>query len=100
MWPYGGPAMSSVLRESGIAIVASFWWESPPPGQQAELLPPAAARALLLRLRAYPGDVMRLRRMLSERLAAPARRMDDSEVLDEAARWLAQGKLRLAMLPR
>jgi hypothetical protein len=79
-------------------VTAAWSWEAPPAGRRLPLDDRFAARAWLRRAAATAGGMAPLRRLLAERAVVPAYGLDDGEVIDLLAGWIASGELRLATL--
>ncbi|MFT3766501.1 MAG: hypothetical protein QM820_13460 [Minicystis sp.] len=87
--------MSLVLQDRFGPVIAAWSWEAPAEGRPVKLADGIAARAWLSRIGAQPGEMARLRRLVGERLPVPGFGLDDGEVLERLARWVAAGELRL-----
>ncbi|MFT3766853.1 MAG: hypothetical protein QM820_15250 [Minicystis sp.] len=81
-------------------VVAAWSWEAPAAGRPVEMRDRFAARAWLARVAAGAGQMARLRRLVGDRLVVPAFGIDDGEVLDRLAGWLASGDLKLVAQER
>jgi hypothetical protein len=91
-------AMGTILRGAFEPVAAAWAWEPPPRGEPLRLEGRVAARAWLSQVAAdQPGA---LRRLLAERHALPAYGVDDDEVIERLADWVAAGQLRLVPLRR
>lgn len=87
--------MSVVFRGTFDRVIARWRWEPAAEGEIAPISDRIAARAWLAQRAAEPGVMRGLRRLLGERLVVPAFGIDDGEVLDRVAAWIAAGELRL-----
>ncbi|APR82377.1 Hypothetical protein A7982_07726 [Minicystis rosea] len=90
--------MSVVLQGTFEPVAATWSWESLREGRPVEIRDRIAARTWLARVASASGGMMRLRRLAADRLVIPAYGIDDGEVLDRLAGWLASGELRLVAL--
>lgn len=84
---YGGPQETEFY----------YAWELPGVGQRLQLADRFVARSFLARLHAR-GDGLALRRLAASQLAGA--RLDDSELLDQLAGWIASGRGRIAVSSR
>jgi hypothetical protein len=71
-----------------------FAWEAPGVGERVRLDDRFVARSFLARLHAR-GDGLALRRLAASQLAGA--RLDDAELLDQLAGWIASGRIRIAV---
>lgn len=87
--------MSVVVEGPFEPVVIAWRWEAASAGHVVELRDPVLARAWLDRIAAGAGAMARLRRLASERAAAHGFGLDDDEVLNRLAAWIAAGEIRL-----
>lgn len=87
--------MSVSIQGPFAPIVFAWRWEAASPGQLIELRDPLSARAWLGRIAADAGAMARLRRLAAERGATPGFGLDDDEVLNRLAGWIANGDIRI-----
>ena len=90
----------SLLLEGTFEPVTACWrWEPLSQGRVLVLDSVTTARQFLARFAGRPDDRLRLRRLVSERLAA-SEHLEDGDVLDRLARWIASGELRIVVRER
>lgn len=87
--------MSVVLQGPFEPFVLAWRWEAASGGRVLEIRDPFFARAWLDHVATGAGGMARLRRLASERVALHGFGLDDGEVLDRLARWIANGEIRL-----
>lgn len=87
--------MSVVFSGMFEPVRLSWRWDGSAGGRRVAFDDAIAARAELRSLAAEAGFMTRLRRLLHERGATPGHGVDDGEVLDRLARWIAAGDLEV-----
>ncbi|WP_437683352.1 hypothetical protein [Sorangium sp. So ce131] len=75
-----------------------WWWEEPPAGTPVHLRDPLAARSFLHRLAAEPAHLAALRRFVAAGAPPLSAPPEDGQVLDQLARAVAAGRVRLTAL--
>ncbi len=84
---------------AGHLVELRWWWDAPPAGEPVVLRDPHAARHYLAQIASDPAHAAALRRFLASggpMLSAPP---DDGEVMDQLARAVATGRVRVGQAP-
>lgn len=84
---------------AGHVLELRWWWEAPPAGEPVHLRDALAARLYLNRLAADPAHAAALRRFLAAGAPLLSAPPEDGEVLEQLARAVATGKVRIAKTP-
>ena len=89
--------MSITVRGLLETLDLRFWWEGPAEGREVVCHDPSHARSLVRRL--LRDHATALRRFAAPHLSAPAARIDDAEVVEHLARWIAAGSVKVVARP-